>query len=82
MTTAAEGPPDLSRSIADRIDRVEGAIVVPPEKGRPNQSVQRSGVLRADGSFVARSITWRGSAQDVVGRRFWYEADSPWRSCG
>lgn len=66
MTTAAERPPDLSLSIADRIERVEGAIVVPPEKGRPNQSVQRSGVLRADGSFVALSITWRGQSQVTV----------------
>jgi hypothetical protein len=66
MNDAAGGPPDLSQSIADRIDQVVRAIVVPPAKGLPNRPVQRSGVLRPDGTFVARSITWRGSAQVTV----------------
>ena len=63
MNAAGEEPPDLSGSIADRIDRVENAIVVPPEKGLGNHSVQRSGVLRPEGSFVPFSVTWRGRSQ-------------------
>lgn len=53
-------PPDLSAPLAARVVEVEGGIVVPPAKGLGNQSVQRSGVLRPDGSHVPESVTWRG----------------------
>lgn len=59
-------PPDLTGPISDRIVEVEGAIVVPPAKGLPNQSVQRSGVLRPDGTLVPESVTWRGMNQVTV----------------
>lgn len=55
--------PDLSGSIAERISFHENAIVVPPPKEGVNRSVQLSGVLDADGSFVENSITWRGKSQ-------------------
>ncbi|MBI1416623.1 MAG: DUF563 domain-containing protein [Limimaricola sp.] len=55
--------PDLTDSIAGRIELVENAIVVPPPKNDANRSVQNSGVLAADGRFVENSITWRGRAQ-------------------
>ena len=54
-------PPDLSRPL--RIAEVEGGLVVPPAKGLGNQSVQRSGVLRPDGTLVGESVTWRGRTQ-------------------
>ncbi|SHI87118.1 glycosyltransferase 61 family protein [Wenxinia saemankumensis] len=65
MTTDL-APPDLTRSIADRIALIEGGIVVPPAKGLGNQSVQRSGVLRPDGTLVPESVTWRGRTQVTV----------------
>jgi capsular polysaccharide biosynthesis protein len=54
--------PDIAAGLGDRITLVEGAIVVPPAKGLGNQSVQRSGVLTADGAFVEDSVTWRGES--------------------
>lgn len=66
MNGAVGPPPDLGSSIADRMERVEGATVVPPEKGLGNQSVQKSGVLRPDGSFVPLSVTWRGTSQVTI----------------
>ncbi|GGL57670.1 glycosyltransferase family 61 protein [Wenxinia marina] len=62
-TASAPTVPDLSGSIADRIDLIEGAFVVPPAKGLGNRSVQRSGVLTPDGALVENSVTWRGMAQ-------------------
>ncbi len=58
--------PDLNERIADKIDHLERAIVVPPAKGLGNQSVQKSGVLTADGEHVVNSITWRGTSQVSV----------------
>ena len=58
--------PRLDRPIRDRIALVEGGIVVPPAKGLGNQSVQRSGVLRPDGTVVEQSITWRGANRVTV----------------
>jgi len=55
--------PTLDHSIADNIDRLSNAIVVPPPKENVNRSVQKSGVLDADGGFVANSITWRNRSQ-------------------
>ena len=55
-------PPNLNTSIADRIIALDDAIVVPPEKGVGNQSVQKSGVLTSAGAHVAESITWRGTS--------------------
>ncbi|SEN50416.1 Protein of unknown function [Loktanella fryxellensis] len=55
--------PILGPSIADQITRVEGGLVIPPPKGDQNRSVQKSGVLDADGGFVERSITWRNGTQ-------------------
>lgn len=55
--------PDLSVPIADRIDRLENALVVPPPRGDQNRSVQKSGVLDARGRFVETSITWRNGNQ-------------------
>lgn len=52
--------PDISGSIAREITLVEDAVVVPPAKGLGNQSVQKSGVLAADGTLVENSVTWRG----------------------
>lgn len=52
--------PDISGSIADQITELEGAFVVPPQKGLGNQSVQKSGVLDASGALVENGITWRG----------------------
>lgn len=64
MTDGAEyAVPDLSGSIADKISFHENAIVVPPPKDGLNRSVQWSGVLDADGTFVENSITWRGKSQ-------------------
>ncbi|MBM2576475.1 DUF563 domain-containing protein [Jannaschia sp. Os4] len=54
-------PPDLSKPL--RIAEVEGGYVVPPAKGLGNQSVQKSGVLDADGRLVPESVTWRGRTQ-------------------
>ncbi|NCO85270.1 MAG: glycosyltransferase family 61 protein [Rhodobacterales bacterium] len=58
--TPAFAAPDISGPIAAHITRLQGAIVVPPAKGLGNQSVQKSGVLTADGEYVENSITWRG----------------------
>lgn len=55
--------PVLGPSIADRITTLSGAIVVPPPKGEPNRSIQKSGVLDAQGAFVENSITWRNGSQ-------------------
>lgn len=52
--------PDISGSIAEHITILERAIVIPPAKGLGNQSVQRSGVLTADGALVENAVTWRG----------------------
>ncbi|MGZ9809685.1 glycosyltransferase 61 family protein [Pseudoroseicyclus sp. H15] len=54
--------PDISGSIATEITELEGAFVIPPPKGAPNQSVQRAGVLTADGAPVENAITWRGTS--------------------
>jgi hypothetical protein len=53
-------PPRLDTTIADQIDCLKGAIVVPPPKGDKNRPVIRSGVLTADGDYVTRAITFRG----------------------
>jgi hypothetical protein len=66
MTDTGGAAPDLSHPIAANIARLDGAIVVPPAKGLGNQSVQRSGVLDANGTLVPWSITWRGQAQVTV----------------
>ncbi|NAZ35580.1 DUF563 domain-containing protein [Rubellimicrobium sp. CFH 75288] len=58
-------PPEIAGGLGP-IAVVEDALVVPPAKGLGNQSVQRSGVLRPDGSLVPESVTWRGSAQVTV----------------
>lgn len=58
--------PDVTGSILGKIDFLEGAIVVPPEKGLQNQSVQRSGVLAADGTHCLNGITWRGESQVTI----------------
>jgi hypothetical protein len=55
--------PILGPSIADQITRVSGGLVIPPPKGDQNRSVQKSGVIDADGQFVERSITWRNGTQ-------------------
>ncbi|SPF78900.1 hypothetical protein ALP8811_02833 [Aliiroseovarius pelagivivens] len=60
MTLSA---PSLADSISDKIDVLDNALVVPPPKGDANRSVQKSGVLDADGNFVANSITWRNTNQ-------------------
>lgn len=64
--TAAPAAPDLSSPIGDRIACIDNAIVVPPAKGLGNQSVQKSGVLRPDGTVVEESITWRGQSRVTV----------------
>lgn len=58
--TSSPTAPELSLPISDRIACIDNAVVVPPAKGLGNQSVQKSGVLRPDGSVVEESITWRG----------------------
>ena len=55
--------PVLDHSIADKIDCLSGALVIPPPKGDQNRSVQKSGVLDADGNFVENCITWRNTNQ-------------------
>lgn len=55
--------PLLNDPIADKIDHLKGAIVVPPPKGDANRSVSKSGVLDANGRFVENSITWRNTNQ-------------------
>ena len=55
--------PILGPSIAGEITHLSGAIVVPPPKGDVNRSVQKSGVLTAEGAFEERSITWRNGTQ-------------------
>ena len=55
--------PDLSHSIADRITLVDDALVIPPPKDGQNRSVQKSGVLDAEGMHIENSITWRGPNQ-------------------
>ncbi|RYH00975.1 glycosyltransferase family 61 protein [Salipiger sp. IMCC34102] len=55
--------PVLGPSIAEEITYLENAMVVPPPKGDQNRSVQKSGVLTADGAFEERSITWRNTTQ-------------------
>ncbi|SLN59390.1 hypothetical protein ROA7450_03072 [Roseovarius albus] len=55
--------PSLESSIANRIECLSGALVVPPPKGDANRSVQKSGVLDENGSFVTNSITWRNNNQ-------------------
>ena len=55
--------PLLDHPIADKIDHLQGAIVVPPPKGDANRSVSKSGVLDANGAFVENSITWRNTNQ-------------------
>jgi len=52
--------PDIAGGVGRHITYLEGAIVVPPAKGLGNQSVQKSGVLLADGALVENAITWRG----------------------
>ena len=63
MLDAGFGVPDISGGVSDHITVLDDAIVVPPAKGLGNQSVQKSGVLTADGAFVENSITWRGQSQ-------------------
>ena len=55
--------PVLDQPIADKIDCLSNAIVVPPPKGDQNRSVQKSGVLNAEGAFVENCITWRNGNQ-------------------
>jgi capsular polysaccharide biosynthesis protein len=55
--------PSLANPIKDNIDCLKGALVIPPPKGDANRSVQKSGVLDAEGNFVANSITWRNTNQ-------------------
>ena len=52
--------PDLTGPIGQHITYLHGAIVIPPAKGLGNQSVQKSGVLTADGEVVENAVTWRG----------------------
>ena len=54
------GAPDLTGPIGAHITFLDNAIVVPPAKGLGNQSVQKSGVLTADGEIVENAVTWRG----------------------
>jgi len=53
-------PPELDQPIAQNIDCLANAIVVPPPKGDKNRPVTKSGILAADGSYVARGATFRG----------------------
>lgn len=55
--------PPLDQPIIDKTVCLKGALVVPPPKGDANRSVQKSGVLDADGAFVENSITWRNTNQ-------------------
>ena len=55
--------PPLDQPIIDKTVCLKGALVVPPPKGDANRSVQKSGVLDADGAFVETSITWRNTNQ-------------------
>lgn len=68
QTTGADTPtaPLLDGSIAGKIAVIENAIVVPPAKGLGNQAIQKSGVLRPDGSIVEESITWRGRSRVTI----------------
>jgi len=59
--------PSLDQPIADKTVCLQGALVVPPPKGDANRSVQKSGVLDADGAFVENSITWRNTNQINLG---------------
>ena len=52
--------PDLTGPIGQHITYLHGAIVIPPAKGLGNQSVQKSGVLTAEGEVVENAVTWRG----------------------
>ncbi|NDV01515.1 glycosyltransferase family 61 protein [Pseudoroseicyclus tamaricis] len=58
--------PEISGPIASHITKLERAYVVPPPKGGPNQSVQRSGVLTAEGAPVENAVTWRGTTPVTV----------------
>jgi len=55
--------PVLDQPIADKIDHLQGAVIVPPPKGDANRSVSKSGILDANGAFVENSITWRNTNQ-------------------
>jgi len=63
MLDGAFGVPEITGGVSGHVTVVEGGIVVPPAKGLGNQSVQKSGVLTADGTLVENSITWRGQSQ-------------------
>ena len=56
-------PPPLDAPILRNIDVLERAVVVPPPKGDANRSIQKSGVLDAQGAFVENGITWRNGSQ-------------------
>lgn len=61
MSTAMEFVvPDIAGGVGDHITLVENGLVVPPAKGLGNQSVQKSGVLTAEGDLVENAVTWRG----------------------
>lgn len=55
--------PTFGAPILDNIDYLQQALVIPPPKGDANRSIQKSGVLDAQGNFVANSITWRNTNQ-------------------
>lgn len=59
-------PPNLDGSIADKIDRLEDALVVPPPKGDRNRPVIKAGVLDQDGQYVEKGITFRGRGPITV----------------
>lgn len=59
-------PPDITTSIADQIDCLKGAIVVPPPKGDRNRPVIKAGVLTAQGDYVAKAVTFRGHGPITV----------------
>ncbi len=65
MTDEPLAVPDISAG-AGPVAVVGRALVVPPPKERVNRPVQRSGVLRPDGSLVPESVTWRGTSQVTV----------------
>ena len=63
MTETVLKQPEFDGKLAERIVKLEGGIVVPPPKDGKNRSIQKAGVLAADGSFVENSVTWRNGNQ-------------------
>lgn len=67
MADAIEfSPPAFDGKLSERITKLDGGIVVPPPVEVKNRSIQKAGVLDADGNFIENSITWRNGNQVTI----------------